>query len=195
MTETIRAFIGIRLPENMISFFREIQDGIKAQGLNLKLVRPENIHITLKFLGYIDKSAVREIGYAMEESGHRNSPIILNAKGLGCFPTIRKPRILWVGLGKQIEKLKTIQKNLDQKLETLGFPKENRTFKGHLTIGRVKKKIDTAALGAAIETFKNIESEDFIVDRIILFQSTLKSSGPVYEALETKPIGSIRKSV
>ncbi len=189
MVEPIRAFIGIGLPENIVSFFREIQVGIRSCGLNLKLVKPENIHITLKFLGNIDRRAIKEIGYAIEEAVHGNSHIILTAKGIGCFPNARKPRILWVGLRNQTEKLKAIQYVLDQKLETMGFPKEKRLFKGHLTLGRIKKKINTVALDAAIKTFQEIESEDFIVDRIILYQSTLMTSGPVYEELVSKPIG------
>ena len=85
MDETIRAFIGIGLPEKMVSFFREIQVGIRSYGLNLKLIKPENIHITLKFLGNIDKGAVKKIGYAMEDAVCGQSQIILMAKGIGCF--------------------------------------------------------------------------------------------------------------
>ncbi len=193
MTETIRAFIGIGLPENIVSFFHEIQDGIKEHGFNLKLVKPENIHITLKFLGNIDKGTVKEIGCAMEEAVKGKTRIALTAKGIGCFPNAEKPRIVWVGLRKQTQKLKAIQHALDQKLETIGFPKEKRPFKSHLTIGRIKKKINAVALNAAVETFQKIESEDFYVDRIILFQSTLKRSGAVYEELVSKPIAENRR--
>ncbi len=189
MDETVRAFIGIGLPEKMESFFHEIQLGIRSYGLNLKLIKPENIHITLKFLGNIDKGAVEKIGYAMEDAVCGQSHIILMAKGIGCFPNVRKPRILWVGLRKQTEKLQAIQHDLERKLKAIGFPKEKRPFKGHLTIGRIKNKINNVALDAAIETFKEIESEDFIADRIILFQSTLKTSGAIYKELVSKPIG------
>ena len=85
--------------------------------------------------------------------------------------------------------MQAIQHDLERKLKTIGFPKEKRPFKGHLTIGRIKNKINNVALDAAIETFKEIESEDFIADRIILFQSTLKTSGAIYEELVSKPIG------
>jgi 2'-5' RNA ligase len=134
MSETLRAFIAVDLPENVRSSLGEAQEVLKS----------------------------------------------LAAKGIGVFPDIRRPRVIWAGLSGQLEILQDIQRTLDGHLAGLGFAKETRGFKAHLTLGRVKGKIACDRLQATIVKLKEFESKSFVVNRIILFKSELRPSGAVY---------------
>ena len=120
---------------------------------------------------------------AVSESATGYPPISLAVKGIGVFPGIKKPRVLWLGISKQLDLLTALQKTLDEKLEAMGFPKEKRPFKGHLTLGRIKSKIDPKTLHDVLKKFIQFESEPFFADRIILYQSDLKPKGAVYTKL------------
>jgi 2'-5' RNA ligase len=180
MTETFRAFIAIDLPESVRSFLSEAQEELKLFGFRVKWVRPQNIHLTLKFLGNIATSATDKIAEGMTLAA-RNCPVVsLAAKGIGVFPGIRRPRVIWAGLNGQLEILANLQQSLDAHLADLGFPRESRAFKSHLTLGRVKGKIASARMRAAIDKLSEFESESFEISQIILFKSELRPTGAVY---------------
>lgn len=189
MLKTIRTFIAIEIPGNIISKIRELQEGIKAYGFKIRWVRAENIHLTLKFLGDVDAIKINEIAKAVSKTVEGYTPISLQAKGIGVFPGIKRPRVLWVGLTGQLESLVRLQKTLDEKLEVLGFPKEKRPFKGHLTMGRIKDKIDVKKFSDALMAFRSFESETFAADQIILYKSELKPAGAVYTELSSASLG------
>jgi 2'-5' RNA ligase len=183
MSETIRTFIAIELPEQIIDSISRIQERLQPYGFKVRWVRPQNIHLTLKFLGNIQKVQTEKISQAIFESAHGFAPISTAAKGIGAFPSIKRPRVIWVGLAGQIYQLQKLQKMLDEKLAVNGFPKEKRKFKGHLTLGRVKNKIDPQRLLEAVKEFAGFESEPFVTDKVALFKSELKPAGAVYTKL------------
>ena len=183
MSDTIRTFIAIKLPKNIISSIDKIQEGLITYGFKVRWVRPQNIHLTLKFLGNISKADIDKIGDTMTESVGEYGPISLNVKGIGAFPGIKRPRVVWVGITGRIDRLAGLQGKLEKKLAEIGFPEENRPFKGHLTIGRVKGKIDPKRFLDAMHEFAESGSTTFIADKIILFRSELKPSGAVYTEL------------
>ena len=189
MSKTIRTFIAIEIPGNIISNIRELQEGLKVYGFKIRWVRPENIHLTLKFLGDVDEVKIDEISGAVSKTVEGYRPISLRAKGIGIFPGIKRPRVLWVGLTGQLESLARLQKTLDENLKLLDFPKEKRPFKGHLTIGRIKDKIDVKKFGDALMAFRGFESETFTAGRLILYKSELKPSGAVYSKLASASLG------
>ncbi len=179
----MRTFIAFELPENIITDIRKIQKGIISYGFRVKWVRPENIHLTLKFLGNIDNADIKKVGKAILESVRGYGPISLRVKGIGVFPGIKRPRVIWMGLSGDTASLIKIQKKLDEKLFAMDFPKEKRQFKGHLTLARVKGNIAANRLFNAITEFKKFESEPFITNKIILFKSDLQPLGAVYTKL------------
>ena len=183
MSDTIRTFISIKLPESTISSINRIQDGLLSYGFKVRWVRSQNIHLTLKFLGDIRETDVDRIGDAMTESAGEYGPITLNTKGIGTFPGIKRPRIVWVGITGQVDRLAGLQGTLEKRLAKLGFPEENRSFKGHLTIGRIKGRIDPKRFLDAMHEFAEFGSTTFTADKIILFRSELKPSGAVYTEL------------
>jgi len=189
MLDNLRTFIAIDIPGNILSEIRELQEGIKDYGFKIRWVRPESIHLTLKFLGDIKAVKINEIAEAISKTVVRYTPISLQAKGVGVFPGIKRPQVLWVGLAGQLEPLVSLQKTLDENLETIGFPMEKRPFKGHLTMGRMKAKIDVKKFGDVLMTFRSFESEAFTADKIILYKSELKPSGAVYTELASASLG------
>jgi 2'-5' RNA ligase len=185
MSKTIRTFIAIEIPKTVISKIRELQDVIKAYGFKIRWVQAENIHLTLKFLGDIEEIKLNEIAEAVSKTTEKHSPISLKAKGIGVFPGIKRPRVLWVGLAGQLEALVKLQKTLDKNLIVLDFPREKRPFKGHLTMGRIKDRIDVKKLGDALMAFRRFESETFTAGQIILYKSELTPSGAIYTKLSS----------
>ena len=183
MSTTIRTFIAIELPEKIIYTIGKVQEKIKSYGFKIRWVSPENIHLTLKFLGNIKKADMEKVAKAISESVTGYHSISLSVKGIGVFPGIKRPRVLWLGISKQLDLLIELQKTLDETLETMGFPKEKRPFKGHLTLGRIKDKIDPKRLHDVLKEFTKFESEHFFADRIILYESELKPKGAVYTKL------------
>jgi 2'-5' RNA ligase len=183
MADTIRSFIAIELPENMIDAIQKVQERMRPYGLNVRWVRPQNVHLTLKFLGDINEAEAEKVGRAIFESADGVAPLALAAKGVGTFPSIKRPRVIWIGVAGQLNELIGLQKRLDGKLEAIGFPAEKRAFKGHLTLGRAKGNIGPKQLLEAMTELAGFETEPFVADKVALFKSELKPSGAVYTKL------------
>jgi 2'-5' RNA ligase len=184
MSPTIRTFIALELPPSVISLLEKVQDDLKSMKIRAKWVRPENIHLTLKFLGNINPDDIDNIGGAMMDAVDDFAGINLVARGVGVFPGIKRPRVIWVGLGGQIQLLFAMQRALEDNLEALGFRKEKRPFKGHLTLGRIRQTIDPSMIHQIMREYATLPSEKFTVRRIILFKSDLKPTGAVYSQLQ-----------
>ena len=184
MPETIRAFIAIDLPAHIRSSLGEAQDILKSFGFRVRWVRPQNIHLTLKFLGNIDSNQIDKVIAAMARTADDFCGVSLFTKEIGVFPNIRRPRVIWAGLNGKLETLKNLQQTLDKHLGAVGFPEETRAFKAHLTLGRVKGKIASAQMKTAIDKLKGFESESFEIREIFLFKSELRPTGAVYSKVQ-----------
>ncbi len=185
MSKPIRTFVAFKLPANIISAIRQVQDEIAAYRFKAKWVHPAKIHLTLKFLGDARADSIGKIGEAIQRSTKGCSPIELRAKGIGVFPGISRARVVWVGIKGETDLLRKLQEALQNELSQIGFAREKRSFKGHLTLGRLKKRPDPKALLKAIEDVGGFESEPFTADRVILFKSDLKPEGAVYSELKS----------
>jgi len=186
MPDTIRTFIAFKLPKNIIYSISEIQNRFKSYAFKVRWVNPENIHLTLKFLGNINHTDIEKISKTIINTANGYAPVSLVVKGVGVFPGIKRAHVIWMGLTGEIEKLTGIQNDIEENLEELGFPREKRPFRGHLTLGRIKGKINPEKLMGAMKKFEKFESELFIADKIYLFKSDLKSTGSVYTELMEK---------
>lgn len=190
MGEKLRAFIAISLPDPVLQGIVTAQETLKRSGLKIRWVRKEGIHLTLKFLGDIDRDSVEKISEAMERATGSFSPFTLWAEGIGVFPNLRRPRVAWVGLSGDIEILRALQRDLESQLSGLGFPKEKRPFKGHLTLGRVKGRLDGIKLQEALEDLGDFRTESFTAQSLVLFQSELRPDGAVYSRVAEVPLKS-----
>jgi len=183
MLKPIRTFIAFELPANVLSAIRQVQDDITAYRFKASWVHPAKIHLTLKFLGDTRAEAIPCIGKAIRKAAETFPPVQIRAGGLGVFPGISRARVVWVGIGGETELLHKLQASLTKELNEIGFTGDNRPFKGHLTLGRFKKRPDPKKLLKAIEKWRGFESEFFRADRVILFKSDLKPEGAIYSRL------------
>jgi 2'-5' RNA ligase len=174
----MRTFIAVEIPRHIRKKINNFIEEEKNKGLPIKWVKFENLHITLKFLGEIDENKKEQITPVIKELCKKYVRFNMNLQGLGCFPDPRNPRVLWIGVAQGNEILCDIARELEEKVSQFGFKKEKR-FHAHLTIGRIKKfcKVDDILA-------KNLDTEPFSVDSIVLFESKLKPEGPIYQELE-----------
>jgi len=186
MGASIRAFIAIPLPREVIDRARELQEQLRAAGLRLRWVRPRAIHLTLKFLGDIERARIADIETALTATAGSARPLRLAAQGLGVFPGVKKARVLWMGIAGETPALLKIQRHLEAGLVPLGFKAEKRRFSAHLTLARAKGRLDPHRLVECLETGGGFEAVPFEAREIVLFQSELKPDGAVYTRLASK---------
>jgi RNA 2',3'-cyclic 3'-phosphodiesterase len=180
----IRAFIGVQIaPEVRARICRAIAQ--LAPGISqIRWVREENFHFTVKFLGLIEEPQIEPISHALAQAIHPFRRFTINAKCLGVFPDIKRARILWVGL--QGNDLPALAKSVESVLEPFGFPRENRIFRPHLTVGRWRHPMGSQQnLEGKLKRWKNFDFGESAVDEVVLFQSILKPDGAVYRPLKT----------
>lgn len=183
--EGIRSFIAFELPEEMRQSISALLDRLRSFQLKARWIRPENIHLTLKFLGRINPAQFEPVVRVMQDAVKGVAPFDLTAKGVGLFPGVNRPRVIWVGLSGRKEVLIQIQGVLQDRLYSIGYQKEDRPFQGHLTLGRFKERVNPMELSKALDALGSFESPPFVLDRITLFQSELKPSGAVYTTLSS----------
>jgi 2'-5' RNA ligase len=184
----IRSFIAIDLPQKTRENLAAIQDQLRQSQAGVRWVKPGSIHLTLKFLGNILPEQVDEIAAAVAQLVRDEPPITLCAAGLGAFPSPRKPRVIWVGFRGEVDRLANIQAGLEKALEPLGFARETRGFRPHLTIGRVKDRRRLQSLIEAMSSLELPEFNSFDGNEIILYKSDLRPTGAIYTKLHRMPL-------
>ncbi len=186
--EGIRSFIAIEVPGPLQARMGELQQELKKFESDIKWVRPENIHLTLKFLGTVPKEILEEVSLAVSPVILQVEPFELRLYGLGGFPSSRNPRVLWVGIDQGWEPVSFLQEAIEKKTAALSFPSERRSFKPHLTIARVRSLKGKGGLTQAIEERQKVEIGVFQAKEGILFQSKLTPAGAIYTKLKTFPM-------
>jgi 2'-5' RNA ligase len=175
----MRSFIAVKISPDQREKLADLIKNLKKSGAEVKWVKPENLHITLKFLGEVDEKGLPNIFDSLEKSLTNEQSFQFNLKGLGCFPNLHRPRVIWVGIERGADDLSRLAGMVDDCMLGFGFEKEKRGFSPHLTIGRVKS---TRLIERLTGMFKNVEflTESCIIDEAIFYQSILKPEGPTY---------------
>ncbi len=182
MADTLRAFIAIPLPPEVTDLAADLQTRLRSGGLKLRWVRLQGMHLTLKFLGDIPESLVGDLGRAMQRAGSGFGSVDLTTQGMGVFPGIRRPRVLWLGIGGETERLGQLHGRLDAELEQIGFARDKRPFRAHLTLARAKGVVNARLLLDAMQTRGQYAARPFQAQQMILYQSDLQPRGAVYTA-------------
>jgi 2'-5' RNA ligase len=181
--------LAIEIPRTILKKIEEVQDDLKSSRADVRWVNPEKIHLTLKFFGNIDESRIDPIVKSIERPTQTISPFSLKVRGVGAFPHLKNPRVIWMGLVDGKEVLVSFQKQLEKELEKIGFEPEERAFHPHLTLGRMKSSKAREELTGRMERHKEEEFGDFQVERVVLFKSDLKPTGPIYTPLREIRLG------
>lgn len=175
----IRAFIAIEFAAATVNRITAAIEQLKPHIVGIRWMASANYHLTLKFLGDIDESQIETIGQALADALHPFQRFTINAKGLGVFPNVKRPRVLWVGLVGS--PLTTLALAVEAALVPLGFPREEKAFTPHLTIGRWRQtERADRVLGEALKSWTYFDLGATVVDEIILFESVLKPAGAIY---------------
>ncbi len=190
MTElkSIRAFLAIEPPESVRQAMETLQSRMKySLSGAISWVRPTGIHLTLKFFGNIAETDVSRISAAVGPVASRFGPLNLEVRHLGLFPDSRRPRVLWLGLEGDLGALKTLQQEVDQELMRYGFPREDRPFRAHLTLARIKSPRGLSGLDRVMNKGEAYEAGRFRAEGLTLFQSSLTPQGAIYSELAAYP--------
>jgi len=182
MSEMIRSFIAFDLNnESVLQRFREVQDKLIKTGADLKLVEPRNIHITMRFLGDIKPAMVDSVHEAMKKVSF--STVNCEIRGLGVFPDLRYPRVVWAGMRKGADELKNVFNQLEPNLRELGFRPDPKGFSPHLTLARVKTGRNKAELARCVQDLADYDFGVVRADCLRLKKSVLTPKGPLYSTL------------
>jgi RNA 2',3'-cyclic 3'-phosphodiesterase len=185
----IRSFLAIELPGVISRKIEEVEEDLRISRADVRWVAPEKIHLTLKFFGNIEETEVDAIVKAIESPIHSASPFRLDVRAMGAFPHLKNPRVIWMGLVDEKGVLAPLQKQIEAELEKIGFETEKRAFKPHLTLGRVNSSRGKDELIERVEKRQAEVFGDFEVERVTLFKSDLRPSGPIYTSLREIKLG------
>lgn len=186
--ETLRTFIAIELDEAVRKTLSTIQEHLKKTGADVTWVKPDNIHLTLKFLGDTPIDKIDTMAELIRKACRKKS-FVMELTHLGAFPKMESPQVLWIGITKGKDHMKEIVLELEEILHEAGFQKEKREFDSHITLGRVRSNLNRFALTKAMMgySFTPVMQE---VNCIVFLKSTLSPRGPIYETLKTLTLNS-----
>ena len=189
MAETIRAFIAIELSDQIKETIRNFQDQLKPLGCDVSWVKPENVHLTLKFLGDVKTKMLPPVMETLANSCRDLRFFDTTLTQPGVFPDLRHPRVVWIGLDDDSGTLTRLAESLETAFGNIGFKKERRNFQAHITIGRIRTLKNIEQLCEAIKKLSVPPGVKQSVGQIILFKSILTPQGSIYEPLSRTRFG------
>jgi 2'-5' RNA ligase len=180
----VRTFIALDLGKPIRDRLVSLQETLARSGAEVKWVEPDNLHLTLLFLGEVDMLDVPAVCEAVAR-GARDLPAFgLSVEGTGCFPSPRRPRILWVGVGQGVQEVCALHDALEKPLLELGcYRREERQYTPHVTLGRVRSERPAAELAAALARQAAWKGGATTVREVQIMGSELTPRGPVYSVL------------
>jgi 2'-5' RNA ligase len=201
----MRTFIAIELPEpvrrRIVQQQRTLAQHLRAARADqvIRWTAADNLHLTLRFLGETDEVQRARVyeGLAAVTGGHAALRLAVNE--LGCFPSFRRPNIVWLGFLGDVRGLAQLQARIEAAVQAAGFAAEERAFTPHLTIGRAQRSAVTADLQRAGDVLRQavatapapVAALDFVVDRVVFMHSELRPTGPIYTPVGVYPLGGL----
>jgi 2'-5' RNA ligase len=180
----LRTFLAVDLGKAIRDRCVVLQETLGRAGVEVKWVEPDNLHVTLLFLGEVDEREVPEVCRVVGEVCATRPPFTVSVETVGCFPNPRRPRVLWVGVGEGMQELVGLHDALEAALEKLGcYRREERQYKPHVTLGRVKGERPADGLAAALARQAGWQGGRIAVSDVLVLSSELTSAGPLYSLL------------
>lgn len=188
-----RLFVAFEPPEpvrrRLAAIEAELRRGAGRAADEIRWVAPENIHLTIQFLGAVPEERVPGVEAALHAAAASARPLALEVRGAGGFPNARRPRVLWVGLDGDLAPLAALAADVGRRLAPLGFPPEDRPFSPHLTLGRARDGRGAPGLAGALASAAQADGAPWRVGELVLFESHLSPKGPRYEAIARIVLG------
>ncbi|MEO0009483.1 MAG: RNA 2',3'-cyclic phosphodiesterase [candidate division WOR-3 bacterium] len=179
MTEKIRSFVAVDTSATVKGELAQLLKNLKVETeFPVKWVKPEQMHITLAFLGDVTPEFIGNAESALRQSISDFPEFICRLTGLGVFPSMNRARVIWAGVGAGADRVTVLQKRVVQALQQIGFVPEKRPFSPHLTLGRLREPVNAQFISG-----KSFISSEWLVSEVIVYQSELRAAGPVYTPL------------
>jgi len=189
-----RLFVALEPPEavrrRVAALAVELRRAAGRAAEDVRWVPPENVHLTLQFLGAVPQERVADVEAAVRAAAGQVRPLSLEVRGAGGFPNARRPRVLWAGLEGDTAPLAELVRDLGRRLAPLGFPPEERPFSAHLTLGRARDTRGAPGLAGALAHAAEAAPTPWRAAEIVIVESHLSPRGPRYEALARAPLSS-----
>jgi 2'-5' RNA ligase len=187
----MRAFIALAIPEEARQRLVQLQSDLRASRADVKWVEPENLHVTLKFLGEISEEERQAVEHMLRRIATATAPFPLGLSGVGAFPSLGAPRVIWVGLGEGSEAAAHLAQMIEREGASIPIPKEDRPFSAHLTLGRVRSPRGRQELVGRLRQSRWQPPSAWQVNAVRLYQSVLGSGGPQYTVLAEVPFADV----
>ncbi len=184
MKNKVRTFVAVEIDDGVRNRAAKFIKQLRQSGADVAWVAPENMHVTLKFLGDVEYKDVYHVCRAIEQSLADVEPFSIEIKGTGAFPSLSRPHVIWLGVELGASEMAALSERVEDALSGLGFRREARRFHAHLTLGRVRKS--GRAIDHLVAMLREHEETDFgpsVVDQVVIFSSELHPTGPIYEPM------------
>jgi 2'-5' RNA ligase len=195
--DAIRAFIAIELPAPILAQLEQVESRLRPllPPDCLRWVKPDSVHLTLKFLGQVPSDQIDIISSALRNSVAALHSFELEVGGAGCFPNLQRPRVMWVGIQEEAPggRLSAVQRAVENSIAPMGYPTEPRAFSPHLTLGRLARDVsssDLRKIGEVVRASAVGSLGHWTVSQVALIKSDLRPSGAVYTTLAHMPLAS-----
>lgn len=184
----IRTFLAIEVGDEIRRKAADLIKSLRSEGDDIKWVEPHNLHFTLNFLGDVDDTEVHDVCRVTARVAEAIPLFELDCTGVGAFPHVGNPRTIWLGVGRGGEAMRGLQEALSIGLAELGFPREHRQYKPHLTLGRSRRGGRTRHLTSKLVELAEFAAGGCIVEEVVVFSSILEAGGPIYHPLAHAPL-------
>jgi 2'-5' RNA ligase len=184
----MRLFVAVDTPPDVRRELVRVRDDLRRLHADVRWEPDGKLHCTLKFIGDVPEPVLPALGDALAAISARTPPMEVRYAGVGCFPDIRRPKIIWAGMRDPTGGLAALAESVDITCATCGFAREQRPFHPHVTLGRVKSLVSSNDLLSRIESV-TFESPTVMIREILLVRSTLKPSGSVYSTVRSFLLG------
>ena len=190
MKRTVRTFVAVEINADIRSAAETLIEGLRKAPADVKWVEPQNMHLTLKFLGEVHSKEIPRVCEAVAKGASKVQPFEFELSGAGAFPNAGRPRTLWIGAGSGEEAMVALHGHVEDALAKLGYRKEHRRFHPHLTIGRVRRGgPGVTELGGLVQQHADLPAGRIAVARVVVFSSELQRGGPIYQSLGRAKLG------
>ncbi|NLA75129.1 MAG: RNA 2',3'-cyclic phosphodiesterase [Deltaproteobacteria bacterium] len=185
----IRSFLAFELSEDIKNEIARISSAIKKTGLDAGWVKPGNIHLTMVFMGDMEEKNIPAIIASIDDAIKNSAPFEISMSNMGLFPDAARPRVMWIGLDTDRERLSAFRDRLQKQLSRFGVAQEKRPFTPHLTLCRFRRPVkDFSLLKRVISQYSPVSGTRARLDELIFFKSDLRQGGPVYTKIHAWPL-------
>jgi 2'-5' RNA ligase len=181
-SDSIRAFLALEIPSSLKQHLTEQQQELRQRLPSARWVRPQGLHLTVKFLGDASREVLGELTGQLQPRLEALRPVTVSLEGSGFFPSPRRPRVAWIG--GQAHNIEPVVEAVESVAKECGFAREKRRWSLHLTMARLRKPWPPPAVESFLEWGRSLRLDPFTCTEVVLFSSTLKPDGAVYTALD-----------